>query len=418
MSKRKFSKKEVAISIAAAALAIATVGGAVAIHKDSSNSNTGHSITVEQSDYSKKKEEAIQQIQDAVKDLSDDQQSEIDSYIKQNIENIQKAESERTIESTLQETLDYIDQRSLSEKEEQRKETQTTETSSSSEREVTSSSVSEEDKYHILGEDYIYENNDYLPVINQSNWIYMSDEEKDDWLKKCTPVKEDSAHSITAICTDAYGYNKSWFLPCRLHKWITENNITATEGEYLAYGTYKPSKETFYLVLNDSNRTVTLVTYNKNSQDFSFEFAGMTESEVLEMKKMDANTSDTTGHQDDSNNTSDAGDAPLSESALNEMEKMQNKINKIKHTGVYVLVVDDYLYKTGDIFGEWVFLPMDSPAISKYDDTYVIIKYDLSDITNQTQKNWIQKQIEQNKHNISRLNNILIAYMENENWNS
>jgi len=88
MSKRKFSKKEVAISIAAAALAIATVGGAVAIHKDSSNSNTGHSITVEQSDYSKKKEEAIQQIQDAVKDLSDDQQSEIDSYIKQNIENI------------------------------------------------------------------------------------------------------------------------------------------------------------------------------------------------------------------------------------------------------------------------------------------------------------------------------------------
>lgn len=65
---------------------------------------------------------------------------------------------------------------------------------------------------------------------------------------------------------------------------------------------------------------------------------------------------------------------------------MQNKINKIKHTGVYVLVVDDYLYKTGDIFGEWVFLPMDSPATSKYDDTYVIIKYDLSDITNQTQK--------------------------------
>ena len=367
----------------------------------------------------KKRKEAIQQIQDAVKDLSDDQQSEIDSYIKQNIENIQKAESERTIESTLQETLDYIDQRSLSEKEEQRKETQTTETSSSSEREVTSSSVSEEDKYHILGEDYIYENNDYLPVINQSNWIYMSDEEKDDWLKKCTPVKEDSAHSITAICTDAYGYNKSWFLPCRLHKWITENNITATEGEYLAYGTYKPSKETFYLVLNDSNRTVTLVTYNKNSQDFSFEFAGMTESEVLEMKKMDANTSDTTGHQDDSNNTSDAGDAPLSESALNEMEKNdRTKYNKIKHTGVYVLVVDDYLYKTGDIFGEWVFLPMDSPAISKYDDTYVIIKYDLSDITNQTQKNWIQKQIEQNKHNISRLNNILIAYMENENWNS
>ena len=89
----------------------------------------------------------------------------------------------------------------------------------------------------------------------------------------------------------------------------------------MSYVTYKPSKETFYLVLNDSKRTVTLVTYNKNSQDFSFEFAGMTESEVLEMKKMDSNTSNTTGNQEDSNNTSDAGDAPLSESALNEMEK-------------------------------------------------------------------------------------------------
>ena len=64
-----------------------------------------------------------------------------------------------------------------------------------------------------------------------------------------------------------------------------------------------------------------------------------------------------------------------------------------------------------------VFLPLDSRT-TQIDDTYVIIKYDLSDITNQTQKNWIQKQIEQNKHNISRLNNILIAYMENETWNS
>ena len=97
---------------------------------------------------------------------------------------------------------------------------------------------------------------------------------------------------------------------------------------------------------------------------------------------------------------------------------MQNKINKIKHTGVYVLVVDDYLYKTGDIFGEWVFFPWIHRQSQNMMSTYVIIKYDLSDITNQTQKNWIQKQIEQNKHNISRLNNILIAYMENETWNS
>ena len=50
MSKRKFSKKRLPLKHKhSGALAIATVGGAVAIHKIPATPNTGHSITVEQS---------------------------------------------------------------------------------------------------------------------------------------------------------------------------------------------------------------------------------------------------------------------------------------------------------------------------------------------------------------------------------
>lgn len=145
----------------------------------------------------------------------------------------------------------------------------------------------------------------------------MSDDQREEWLNKCTPVKEDTAHSITAICGNTYdtSSNQSWFLPCRLHSWLVENNLDATEAEYLAYGTYKKSKETFYLTLNDANNTVVLVTYSKNLRDFSFEFAGMSASEVLETKKTTTDTSDQESSADQ-----EAGDAALSESAMKEME--------------------------------------------------------------------------------------------------
>ena len=72
----------------------------------------------------KRKNDAIQQIQNTVKTLSENQQQKVSAYVEQNIQNIQKAETERTIEATLQETLDYLESVSLGENEEQRKETQ------------------------------------------------------------------------------------------------------------------------------------------------------------------------------------------------------------------------------------------------------------------------------------------------------
>lgn len=315
---QNFSRKEIILGITAAILVVSTICGAVvARHQKTSTSNTGQSITIDQSDYKENKNDAIRQIQDAVKKLSEDQQQKVNAYVEQNIQNIQKAETERTIEITLQDTLSYLESVSLGENTEQRKETQDTSDSS----DVTNSSsvieATEEDKYRVMGEDYTYDNDDYIPVINQSNWAAMSEEKREEWLKKCTPVKEDTAHSITAICGNPYdtSSNQSWFLPCRLHSWIVENNLDVTEAEYLAYGTYKKSKETFYLTLNDSNNTVVLVTYNKNLRDFSFEFAGMSVSEVLEAKKAASETSDQGSSSDQ-----ETGDAALSESAMKEME--------------------------------------------------------------------------------------------------
>lgn len=317
---RKLSRKKIILGSIAAVLVVATACGVVvAMHRKTPNSGTGQSITLEQSDYEEKKNDAIQQIQNTVKTLSENQQQKVSAYVEQNIQNIQKAETERTIEATLQENLDYLESVGLGENEEQRKETQNT-SESSNNTESSSSAVSEateEEKYRVLGEDYTYDNDDYIPVINQSNWAAMSDDQREEWLNKCTPVKEDTAHSITAICGNTYdtSSNQSWFLPCRLHSWLVENNLDATEAEYLAYGTYKKSKETFYLTLNDANNTVVLVTYSKNLRDFSFEFAGMSASEVLETKKTTTDTSDQESSADQ-----EAGDAALSESAMKEME--------------------------------------------------------------------------------------------------
>ena len=119
---RKLSRKKIILGSIAAVLVVATACGVVvAMHRKTPNSGTGQSITLEQSDYEEKKNDAIQQIQNTVKTLSENQQQKVSAYVEQNIQNIQKAETERTIEATLQETLDYLESVSLGENEEKHK---------------------------------------------------------------------------------------------------------------------------------------------------------------------------------------------------------------------------------------------------------------------------------------------------------
>lgn len=49
---------------------------------------------------------------------------------------------------------------------------------------------------------------------------------------------------------------------------------------------------------------------------------------------------------------------------------MQKQISDEKRSGIYVLAVDDYLYRVGTLKGNWIFLPQDEQKLSKYDDRY------------------------------------------------
>lgn len=65
---RKLSRKKIILGSIAAVLVVATACGVVvAMHRKTPNSGTGQSITLEQSDYEEKKNDAIQQIQNTVK---------------------------------------------------------------------------------------------------------------------------------------------------------------------------------------------------------------------------------------------------------------------------------------------------------------------------------------------------------------
>lgn len=86
---------------------------------------------------------------------------------------------------------------------------------------------------------------------------------------------------------------------------------------------------------------------------------------------------------------------------------MQKQISDEKRSGIYVLAVDDYLYRVGTLKGNWIFLPQDEQKLSKYDDRYVIVNYDLSPAGNCWKQTWLLKQIQENRQEIRHLNKIL-----------
>lgn len=219
-------------------------------------------------DLTEQKDDALQQINSAYDSLSEDQKTEVEAYIEQNRKNVEEAETERTIQTVLTQTLAYLQQ--IKEEVEPSKEQNTV---SDSDTEKENQDTQEETKER-----------EYTPIYKESNWEVLSEEEKERIRSSSIPVLEDANKTIDVICQDLFDSKEtySYTLPGELGSWCQEQGIEATKGEYLAYGSYEDNKESFYLCLNDAEETVLLATYYKKTISWKFEKAEETKEEILQ----------------------------------------------------------------------------------------------------------------------------------------
>ncbi|MFR3139022.1 MAG: hypothetical protein ACLTPC_03190 [Lacrimispora saccharolytica] len=221
-------------------------------------------------DLSEQKEEALQQIEEAYQQLSAEDQENCTEYMEQARNNIENADTERTIQAVLTQTLEYLQGQGKEASEE------TVSKSNTGETEI------ENEELYPLGKEK--DGREYTPISNPSNWEYLSETEQEGITKTSIPVLEDENHTIDVICQDLLSSTKSYSytLSTELGLWCQEQGIEASAGEYLTYGSYEDNKESFYISLNDKNETVLLVTYYKKTISWSFEPVDNTKEEILQ----------------------------------------------------------------------------------------------------------------------------------------
>ena len=221
-------------------------------------------------DLSEKKEEALQRMEEAFRKLSAEDQENCTEYMEQARNNIENADTERTIQAVLTQTLEYLQGQGKEASEE------TVSKSNTGETEI------ENEELYPLGKEK--DGREYTPISNPSNWEYLSETEQEGITKTSIPVLEDENHTIDVICQDLLSSTKSYSytLSTELGLWCQEQGIEASAGEYLTYGSYEDNKESFYISLNDKNETVLLVTYYKKTISWSFEPVDNTKEEILQ----------------------------------------------------------------------------------------------------------------------------------------
>lgn len=219
-------------------------------------------------DLTEQKEDALQQINSTYDSLSEDQKTKVEAYVEQNRKNIEEAKNERNIQTVLAQTLNYL---------------QEIEEEAGFSKEETAVSESDTEKENPDSKDET-KGREYTPIYKESNWDALSDVEKVQVKENSIPVLEDVDRTIDVICQDLFDSSESYSytLPGALGAWCRERDITATEGEYLAYGRYEDNKESFYLSLNDSEETVLLATYYKKTISWKFEKAEESKDEILQ----------------------------------------------------------------------------------------------------------------------------------------
>lgn len=130
----------------------------------------------------------------------------------------------------------------------------------------------------------------YTPYERESKWYEMTEEEKAKDYEDLIPVLQDKERSIDRICTRKYEPQEETYafvLTRVLSMYCEEEGIHATEGEYIAYGLYLSKEmETFYIELNDPDKTVLLCYAEDRGKYWKFEKSDLTKEQIREQAKL------------------------------------------------------------------------------------------------------------------------------------
>lgn len=129
----------------------------------------------------------------------------------------------------------------------------------------------------------------YTPYDSEAHWKEMSTEEKKAAVRERIPVRQDEAQTIERICTNPKDTKTSysWILCQTLASWCREQGIEATEGFYLGYGAYtSQEEESFYVELNDAEKTIVLVSARYQGRYWGFEKASVSKQELQKRERI------------------------------------------------------------------------------------------------------------------------------------
>ena len=213
------------------------------------------------------KDEAIRAIERAVQLVEVSERGEIADYVAQAEETIRRAQVSRTVDLTLETTLDYLEHvTGISESQVWTENGPIDQNGASVSRQLSS----EDGRL-------------YTPIDNQAEWDRISDVQRLIYWEHSIPVLMDEENTIDKICTEAsyMKESRSWTLPYQLYLWCEYKGIKASRGEYITYGTYyRLGKESFFIRLNDPKETYVEVTCEAYGQSWSFDFPKVSAEEI------------------------------------------------------------------------------------------------------------------------------------------
>lgn len=126
---------------------------------------------------------------------------------------------------------------------------------------------------------------EYTPYATAAKWELLSEDEKAALTAELIPVLQDENKTIDQICQRRSNPELepySFVLAPFLRTYCREHNIKASEGEFLVYGEWiSKTKESFYLQLNDPDKSILLAVAEDYGRYWSFERVSKSREEIF-----------------------------------------------------------------------------------------------------------------------------------------